>query len=113
MLMKTALLLALALLAPATALAASVTGTLVGGGGVDDMTIVVRAADGREVEAYCVTRCGDWFVAEPESDVFALNKAFKGKRVALDYATETNGDRIAGPGPDDRLLFVKSVRIVP
>lgn len=111
--MKTASLLVLAALAPATALAASVTGTLVDGGGVDDMRIVVRAAGGQDVEAYCATRCGDWFVAEPESDVFVLKKAVKGRRVALDYATEANGDRIAGPGPDERLLFVKSVRFVP
>lgn len=111
--MRTALLLLLAALAPATAPAASITGTLVAGGGVDDMTIVVRAADGKKVEAYCATQCGDWFVAEPESDVFVLKQAFKGKRIALDYATEANGDRIAGPGPDDRLLFVKRVRLLP
>ncbi|MFC6840842.1 hypothetical protein [Xanthomonas theicola] len=41
--------------------------------------------------------------------MFVLKKAVKGKRVALEYATKANGDRIAGPGPDERLLFVKSL----
>ncbi|MDR6674591.1 hypothetical protein [Xanthomonas sp. 1678] len=111
--MKTALFLLLAASTPASALAASVSGTLVAGGGIDDMRIVVRAADGRNVEAYCAARCGDWFVAAPESDMFVLKKAVEGKRVALDYASEANGERIAGPGPDDRLLFVKRVRLLP
>ncbi|MET7142539.1 hypothetical protein M3S04_12945 [Xanthomonas sp. PPL139] len=111
--MKTGWLLALLALTPITALAASVTGTLVEGGGIDDMSIVVRAADGRQVEAYCTVQCGDWFVVEAESEVSVLKKALKGRQVALEYATEANGDRIAGPGPDERLRFVKRVRLLP
>jgi hypothetical protein len=31
----------------------------------------------------------------------------------MEYAFEKNQDRIAGPGNDDVLLFVKKIRIVP
>lgn len=107
-------LLLAAVSAPGSAWAATVAGTLVGGGGVDDMRIVVRPASGQDVEAYCGDRCGDWFEAESEqTDVIVLKKAMIGRRVVVEYATEANGQRIAGPGPDDRLPFVKKVRLLP
>ncbi|MBN6150493.1 hypothetical protein JR065_09080 [Xanthomonas sp. AmX2] len=108
------LLLLAATWAPGSAWADAVTGTLVGGGGTDDMRIVVRPASGQDVDAYCVSRCGDWFEAQSEqTDVIVLKKAMIGRRVVVEYATEANGERIAGPGPDDRLRFVKKVRLLP
>jgi hypothetical protein len=98
---------------PSAALAASVTGNLVAGGGVDDMRIVVQGAAGSKVDAYCVGQCGDWFEAEEGSEVFDLKKSMKGKKVVMEYAVEPNRDRIAGPDSKEKLLFVKKVRVLP
>ena len=99
--MKFKKLLLIALLAPQCLLAnaASVTGKLVDGGGVDDMFVVVRAANGHEVHAYCLRKCGSWFRAPDKDGVVALKPQFKGKKVVLQYVTRMNSDdAIAGEG---------------
>ncbi len=92
------------------AFAASATGVLVGGGGVDDMQVVVQTIDGRKVSAYCDNNCGDWFEEGDDTEVFTLKKEFKGKKVVLQYAVEPNRDRVVGPTHDEPLPFVKHLQ---
>lgn len=106
-------LVALFIAVPQVVLAATVTGKLVGGGGVDDMRIIVQASSGQKVEAYCTDKCPEWFVEDAGTEVYSLKKSVKGKKIVLDYAVEPNQDRIAGPGPDEALPFVKAVRLLP
>ena len=111
--MKSFSLLLFASLISGTAFAASVTGNLVAGGGIDDMQIIVQATAGSKVDAYCAGKCGDWFEAEEGTEEFNLKKSIKGKKVVLEYAEEPNRGRIAGPGAKEKLLFVKKVRFLP
>lgn len=91
----------------------TLTGKLLDGGGIDDLSVTVRAADGKEVQAYCDGKCGDWFEDSTDgSDGQSLSKSFKGKMVTLSIVTERNGDRIAGPGEDEALVFIKSAELV-
>ncbi len=110
--MRRHLLLPLVCLLPGVTLAASLSGTLVGGGGIDDIRVIVQSANGQRVEAYCETQCGDWFDEDKETEGHRLKKKFMGKQVLLDYSTEPNRDRIAGPGPNDPLNFVKKIGLL-
>ena len=105
-------LLALAAVLPAAALAASLTGTLRDGGGIDDLHVVVQPAAGQRVTAYCDGHCGDWFDEDPASGGSRLKKALVGRQVLLDHRREPNRDRVAGPGSDDALDFVKKIELL-
>jgi hypothetical protein len=85
----------------------TVRGKLIGGGGGDDMRIIVQSPTGSDIEAYCTTQCGDWFVDHPNGS--SLKESLKGRTVTLEYAAEPNGDRLAGPPADSLFFFVKSV----
>jgi hypothetical protein len=105
-------LLALAAVLPGAALAASLAGTLRDGGGIDDLRVVVQPATGQRVTAYCDGHCGDWFDEDPASGGSRLKKALVGRQVLLDHRREPNRDRIAGPGSDDALDFVKKIELL-
>ncbi|KAF1031977.1 MAG: hypothetical protein GAK33_07210 [Burkholderia lata] len=82
----TAVLPSMAAAAPSTK-PTEVTGVLTDGGGIDDMSIVIRTESGRRIDVYCVQMCGaDWFVET--GDAMKLRKALVGRRVSLRYATE-------------------------
>jgi hypothetical protein len=85
----------------------TVRGKLIGGGGGDDMRIIVQSPTGSDIEAYCTTQCGDWFVDHPNGS--SLKESLKGRTVTLEYAAEPNGDRVAGSHADSPFFFVKSV----
>jgi hypothetical protein len=87
-------------------------GTLASGGGVDDLFVEIRCADGKRVHVMCDQRCGNWFEETGEAEVQRLKPAYQGKRVVVTVRNERNNGRIAGPGDEDQLLFVKSIRIV-
>jgi len=89
----------------------TVRGKLIGGGGVDDMRIIVQSETGPDIVAYCTTQCNSWFMDHPNGWSL-LKESFKGKNVTVKYAVEPNGDRIAGPRADSLLFFVKSVDIM-
>lgn len=95
-----------------SALAATVSGSLVGGGGIDDMYLQVKAKSGKTVTAYCLTKCGPWFSAPDEHEVVQLKKAFQGKKVLLKYVTEPNRERIAGPEFNEPVNFISDVQFV-
>jgi hypothetical protein len=94
---------------PQAAFAATISGTLAEGGGVDDMHIVVKAKSGKEVYAFCAGQCGKLFTAPDKNEQSFLQKKYVGKPVVLTYASEKNKDRIAGAGEDGPLLFVKKL----
>ncbi|MFM9926877.1 hypothetical protein VLK31_28090 [Variovorax sp. H27-G14] len=105
-------LVSLLALLPGVALAASLAGTLREGGGIDDLHIVVQSATGQRVTAYCDGHCGDWFDEDAASEGSRLKKKLVGKQVLLDYRREPNKDRIAGPGANEALDFVKKVELL-
>jgi hypothetical protein len=88
-----------------------VTGLLVAGGGIDDMFVVVRTSDGREIDAYCMDRCGDWF-SDKDPNAMTLKKELIGRKVNLRYTTEASAGRVAGPSDDDMIEFVQEVRFL-
>ncbi|MDP5239421.1 hypothetical protein Q9Q94_07755 [Uliginosibacterium sp. 31-16] len=88
------------------------TGVLLGGGGLDDLSLSVQKPDGQKISAYCDGHCGDWFQETGESDVVTLKKSLRNRKVAIRVAKERNKDRIAGPGPGDILLFIKDIQLV-
>ena len=108
--MKLIYVVPLLLALPQAAFATAANGVLVGGGGVDDMQVVVQTIDGRKVSAYCDNNCGDWFEEGDDTEVFTLKKEFKGKKVVLQYAVEPNRDRVVGPTHDEPLPFVKHLQ---
>lgn len=91
--------------------AGQVTGVLLSGGGVDDWRIVVLTDDGRRVQVYCDGHCtADWFVTD-EDDVAKLKGSLQGRRATLTVAIEPNRSRVAGAGDDDKLAFVKALKL--
>jgi len=105
--------LSLLLIAPTLAFSAEVTGTLLAGGGIDDNSLTIRTAQGKQVTAYCIDRCGDWFREDANTGGTTLKPTLKGRKVSMQYAVEPNRDRIAGPGADEPLAFIRTVRILP
>lgn len=91
--------------------AASVVGTLVGGGGTDDMRVDVRDAKGKIITAYCLDRCGDIFDGPDADDVVKVKPRYRNRKVKLDYVSDMNKDRIAGAG-EERLEFVKKLELL-
>lgn len=110
--MKLILLLAVIGLFPSSVLAATVTGTLVAGGGIDDHSIDIKTAKGQIVTAYCHSVCGPWFTEPDQNEAVYLKKALRGKKVVLEYVTESNRNRIAGPGDDEPLNFIKKIQFM-
>ncbi len=77
------------------------TGTLVGGGGVDDLQLVIRRDDGSRVSVYCkVDGCEKWFDTD-QDEVQSLKKAWAGRRVGITVRIVRNDGAIAGPGDDE------------
>lgn len=92
--------------------AATISGSIVGGGGIDDIRIDVTATDGRHISAYCDNKCGPWFTPPDQNDVVRLKKGILGKKVLLKYAIEPSRGRIAGLLDNDSAEFVKKVKFV-
>ncbi len=88
-----------------------VKGKLVGGGGSDDVSVTILSEQGKKIEAYCVGKCGDWFVDAGEGESVKLNPKLKGKPVSATIATERNAGRIAGPDDNERFQFIKSITL--
>lgn len=110
--MKKITLLYLAALIANPAFAATVSGSLAGGGGIDDMHLEIKTKSGQTITAYCQSKCGPWFSSPDENEVVELKKDLRGKKVVLDYVTEPNRDRVAGPAFEERINFIKSLRFV-
>lgn len=78
---------------------------------MDDLAITIFTEDGRRVRAYCDGKCGDWFESADENGETKLSSRFKGHKLALTVSIEANKSRIVGPGANEKLTFVKQVRL--
>ena len=85
--------------------------TLVNGGGIDDLSVQLKDVKNRDINAYCVQHCGNWFVFNAESDGYSLKKKYQGAKVWASLSYEQNRDRIAGPSADEELFFIKKIKI--
>lgn len=86
-------------------------GRLESAAGIDDVAVTVRTNAGGAVHAYCDGQCkDDWFAADKDG-AMSLKPSMRGRKVVIDVATEHNNGRIAGPGADEKLLFVKRIRL--
>lgn len=95
----------------APAKSGTVEGYLVGGGGIDNMDLLIRRDDGKRVSAWC-GNCGDWFRDTGENEIQELKPAYLGKRVRVVVKVRRNGGALAGPGEDDMEPFVQSVQFL-
>ncbi|WKB55815.1 hypothetical protein [Eleftheria terrae] len=100
-------------LLPHLATAATLAGTLVDGGGTDDLQLIVQGQGAERVVAYCDQQCGDWFDEDVRTESYRLKARLKGRKVVLRYAEEPNRDRVAGEGPDERVHFIKKLHFLP
>lgn len=108
--MKEIALLAILLSASSFSLAKIQTYTIVNGGGVDDIALGLKDPKNKEIHAYCINKCGDWFEPSTEHEGETLKSKFKGKKVSAELSYEINNDRIVGPGNDARLHFIKKIK---
>ncbi|GJJ01081.1 hypothetical protein RugamoR64_16190 [Duganella rhizosphaerae] len=99
-------------LAPTQAPTRKLTGKLMSGGGIDDVSVSVLSRDNAQIDAFCDDHCGDWFERARNGEGVTLRPALIGKTVELSVATERNGRRVAGPDENERLLFVKSGKLI-
>jgi len=88
-------------------------GYLVGAGGVDNYSVVVRRDDGTRFVAYCDDNC-DTFLTENANnpDLSELKPAYQGKRVAVTVRTERSNGRVFGAEPAERLPFAKTIKLL-
>jgi hypothetical protein len=86
-------------------------GKLESAAGIDDYAITVRTDAGGAVHAYCDGHCDPGWFDTDANEAISLKRAMRGRKVVIDVATEHNGGRIAGPDRDEKLLFVKRIRL--
>lgn len=103
--------LACTLALPAVVHAEALSGTLIAGGGIDDLSLTVQKANGQQIIVYCNNLCGDWFIEDPSTESRHLKKALRHARIELEYKAARNRGRIAGPGDDEVLNFLKKVQL--
>lgn len=88
------------------------TYTIIYGGGVDDLGLGLTDQQGKEYHAYCSQQCGDWFEFDQDSLGEKLKNQFKGRQAVVDLSYEINAGRIVGPGDEDELYFIKSIKLI-
>ena len=88
------------------------TYTIIYGGGVDDLGLGLKDQQGKEYHAYCSQQCGDWFEFDQDSLGEKLKNQFKGRQAVVDLSYEINAGRIVGPGDEDELYFIKSIKLI-
>ena len=91
---------------------ATMSGSIVGGGGIDNRSIVVKTANGQKISAYCDKNCGSWFTPPDRDDVVMVRKDLLGKKVLLKYVTEPSRGRVAGLTDEDTAEFIKKLNFV-
>ena len=93
-----------------SAVSATYTGVFVGGGGIDDLSLVIKTPSGRQVQGYCqtVSICDDWDVmfVDDENAIYHLKPEYKHKKVRATIVQRPNRGRIAGPSDDEILPFI-------
>lgn len=110
--MKKIALLAILLATSSFSLAKMQTYTIIWGGGVDDTSLTLKDTKNKEIHAYCMDQCGNWFKSSTEHEGVTLNTKYKGKKVLAEFSYENNNDRIAGPSADEKLYFIKKIKLL-
>jgi hypothetical protein len=88
-------------------------GYLVGAGGIDNYSVVVRRDDGNRVFAYCDDNCDALLTENANNpDLSELKPTYQGKRVTITVRTERSNGRVFGSEPDDRAPFAKAIKFV-
>ncbi|OTG89793.1 hypothetical protein [Acinetobacter sp. ANC 3832] len=88
------------------------TYTVLNGGGIDDLGLGLKNNKGKEYHVYCDQKCGDWFEYDEESQSETLKQKYIGKKVMAEIKFENNRDRIAGPGANETLYFIKQIKFI-
>lgn len=110
--MKKITVLAILLSVSSFSLAKMQTYTIVAGGGVDDTFLTLKDNKHKELHAYCMDKCGDWFEPSTEHDGETLKTKYKAKKVVAELSYEINHDRIVGPGDDAKLVFIQRIKLL-
>lgn len=92
----------------------TIEGVLLSGGGIDDNSVTIQTDDGVNINAYCISECGGWFVDDLEGNTGGqiLEESLKGKKISAVIATEASNGRIAGPSDDEEFTFIKEIELV-
>ncbi|MFT0692599.1 hypothetical protein ACDX34_00510 [Acinetobacter bereziniae] len=85
---------------------------LVGGSGVDDLSLMLKNVQGKTIHAYCDQKCGKWFDPDEEIDGQTLKKQYFEKKVQADIKLEKNAGRVAGPSDDESFYFIKHIKLL-
>lgn len=88
------------------------TYTILNGGGVDDLSLILKDSKNKEIHAFCDQKCGNWFDADEDSGGEHIKKKFIGKKVQAELKLEINGDRVIGPGADAEFNFIKNIKLI-
>ncbi len=82
------------------------------GGGVDDLSLMLKNVQGKTIHAYCDQKCGKWFDPDEEIDGQTLKKQYFEKKVQADIKLEKNAGRVAGPSDDESFYFIKHIKLL-
>ena len=114
--MKQWISLALLALFSLTAVAKTYEGQLIGDGGIDDLSLMIKTKQGKTVDGYCktVSVCNDWDVlfTSDEDGVYSLKPSYKGKKVRVTLIQRRNHGDIAGPSDDEILPFITQFKFL-
>lgn len=86
--------------------------TLESGGGIDDTALGLKDGKGKKFWVYCQEKCGPWFIYDEQEQHESLSPHYKGRKVIAELSLENNKDRIAGPGEDEKLYFIKTIKLL-
>ena len=88
------------------------TYTILNGGGVDDLSLILKDNKNKEIDAFCDQKCGNWFDPDEKSGGEHIKKNYIGKKVQAEINVENNRDRIVGPGANEKLSFIKNIKLI-
>ena len=99
-----------------SAFSATYTGKLIGGGGIDDLSLRVKTSKGKQVDGYCqtVSVCDDWdaLFFEDDKAIYHLRPEYLNRKVKLTIVKRANRGRIAGPSDDEVLPFITQFKFL-
>ena len=108
------LIIGLALAQPA--FSTTYEGKLIGGGGIDDLSLVIKTTKGKTVGGYCktVSVCDDWdaLFDSDHNAISSLKPIYKGRKVRVTIIQRRNQGDIAGPSDDEILPFITQFKFL-
>ena len=99
-----------------SAFSATYTGKLIGGGGIDDLSLTIQTQQGKYVDGYCqtVSICDDWerMFKSDDDGIYSLKPEYQHKKVRVTIVQRPNRGRIAGPSDDEVLPFITQFKFL-